>query len=775
MTKRPALPQLYEIPQQQIEEVARDLRWENAGCKVYYAVDAKDVIDFCFPLGSFDLSVPDLDGVAADQAALDFIFRRRPTFPLLLPHYVKELGDYFDAIQNSSTRAYEDLEMWRRMRFGLPTGGRAAALEAEGGGEEFDSLKKNIVRKLAVWLGVDSIGVDRFKRVLQDRRLLSLRELREQSKDPDLDEIMNNYKPAHADEIFKFLQSLIPPSVPAHKRAARVDACRRDAMAIDWVLYLNSKCATLKLQSSPVGSENDTPRYFFLYLSSAHKTEDLFTFLKARRWYPYFGPDGGGQKTFYHCHRNRKQTLLVGRTGWGTSPDEEIKRKRASDNLEQINAISKMISERTEKMEEACNDCILAGGQADSRCAWREVCQAIRDIEQKTADVPDLGLIAKLREFDGILKSHPRLAEKKTCLEELDELLRTRKVTNLALRRVFHQQTIAEIQSKVAAIGFEKSSSSTIHPSPPDHLLPLTILFPKLHHPYDRTQALIAQYASLDPDRSDELRQILIQAVTEYVQLDVEDASAENRDHDLARMLLNLAFGGTSGYYDVLDQSEMLRKSIDAIRAEPYYFLVCSLIASLRLQRNQDVHKYVTEGLRINPAEAFLYHARAFNTFSWRRSPEKADFCPKPIASCIEDENTALQKLNLVADDSIGRTRLKGAILNNLAFMQCFSQTGEFKEIYNLVKAQESFQQLLEIVPQHRWRAIPRFHHTEAYLEYQLARQSGAHRIDHLQAARSAITAALEAWPTDERFLRLQKQIEEAISHPAEPIAPFQG
>ena len=762
---RPRFPELYDIPQEEIEEVARDLRWQSAGCKVYFAVDAKDVIDYCFPLNPFDVSEQDLDKTAAEQTALDFVFCRRVPRPLLLPHYVDELAKYYDVIRNSSSRAYEDLEMWNRIRWGLAIGTRKMST-GEVVEEQFASLKKNIVRNLAVWLGIDLFGSERFRKILQ-HDLKSVADICKENNDPDLNRVIADYKPAWVNAIAEFLENKIPASTPEHKRVARVEASRRDAMAVDWLLYLNAKCSELKANNGERGTPEGVPRYLFLYMSSAPKTSQLFEFLRHQDWY---SPNGehNGQKMSLNYHRNRKQSLLVARTGWGG----EGSTSRTSANLDEIALISRMISETEKGLKEACDRCICDGYQGAVDCAWREICEAIKKVELKTSDVPDLGLISALTQYKGLLKARPRLSDQKLCLEELKEILDTGAMPDLALKRVLDQQSFAATQSLLAR-RLSESTSLNSALSLPEPLFSLTTIFSRLPPPYDRTQELIATYCSLDWERTDERRGVLLQAMHEFLALDEKLATPVSKEHELARLLLHLAFGGTGGFFDVIERSRQLRESVDQIRNDPYPFIVCSLIASLQLDRYVDTQRYATDALSLCPDEAFLHHARGVNTFSWKRHSEQRAFCSREIRTCVDDETTALAFLG---DQSRGggadpSNRLEGLVLNNLTFMQSYSSDGEFARIFDLKQAQIWFRDLLKVVPQSRWQQKPKYFHTEAYLEYQLACVTSGERMKHLNRASTAIGQALRIRPHDEVYLKFQKQVQNAILRPSsEPL-----
>jgi hypothetical protein len=545
-----------------------------------------------------------------------------------------------------------------------------------------------------------------------------------------------------------------------------------DAQAVDWLLYLNAECGKLPISNLEENITEAIPRYIFLYMSSAPKTAALFKFLMRQLWYPAIDTGAGSQKRAHNLHRNREQILLVARAGWGADGG----RDKTKVNVDEILLISSMMTKVEKSLGVACEKCVLQGGEGGPNCAWRDVCDAIKKVERKTADVPDLGLMSRLTQYKDILKARPRLSDQKICLEELDEILKTGIIPDLALKRVLDQQSFAATQSLLARRLVEPNTAgpSATLPTLPEPLLLLNEIFPKLTTPYDQTQAAIAKYSSLDLSETEERRSVLLQAMHEFLELDDKVKSPSNREHELARLLLHLAFGGESGSFDVIERSRQLRDGVAEVSKEPYLFVACSIIASLQLGRNVDTQRYASEAIKLSPEQAFPYHARGVNTFSWKRKPGQAAFCSMDTATCVTDEESALailQQNNNTGEHGESRYLL-GLVLNNLAFMQSFSNSGEFAQIFNLDKARQALDTLLQVFPRHGWRIKPGFFHTEAHLEYQLASSMPGERSKHLENARIAIESALKLRPQDKSYMSFRKYVEDAIRRPASQPLP---
>lgn len=187
---------------------------------------------------------------------------------------------------------------------------------------------------------------------------------------------------------------------------------------------------------------------------------------------------------------------------------------------------------------------------------------------------------------------------------------------------------------------------------------------------------------------------------------------------------------------------------------------------------------YVTEAMELRPEAAFLHHARGVNTFSWKRHTEQSKFCSRDILTCIEDETAAMYLLEHHSDqdaaDSDHAHYLKGVVLNNLTFMRSYSREGEFARIFDLDQARVSFESLVNTVPKDQWPRTPKYFHTEAYLEYQMARAFLEERLERLNNALKAIQRALQYRPGEEKYQRFRTQIETALRRPVTetPSAP---
>jgi hypothetical protein len=95
--------------------------------------------------------------------------------------------------------------------------------------------------------------------------------------------------------------------------------------------------------------------------------------------------------------------------------------------------------------------------------------------------------------------------------------------------------------------------------------------------------------------------------------------------------------------------------------------------------------------------------------------------------------------------------------------MQSYSPDKEFKQIFDLEKAQSSLAALLRVVPRNMWNLTPRYFHTEAHLEYQLALADTKDRAGHLHNAQTAVKHALDFRPNQRSYSALLKDIEAAI------------
>jgi len=427
---RAPIPDHYFTAPGEVDQLIYDLRLQMQGHSVLYGVDSKDVIDYCFPLNPYDSGEPDLDALAADQTALDELFTKTRYRPVLIPNYVAELAAHFSFVRSSADSAWQDLEICRRMTQGVDTGPDSIG---EDTSEEVVRISQNFVRKLAVWLGIDSIGAARFQQVISG----SLKRLSDLHV-PYIDEVLKALRPRHAPDIYRILKEEAERHGDPRKLPQRLQAAQTDAAAIDWLMNLNAACEEGFLMGKLPA------RYVFLYLSSAPKTSRIFADKGVRAALPVID---GRPFPFW---RSRRQLLLLASATRNAGEDTA----KIIENLEQSKSVCEMVAQIERSLgameATACASCVLRGGCGSPDCLWKDACVKVSSIGKATVDISNLGLVARIRTYSDLLRAKPKLREQKVFLGVLKTLVNSKELPDLALRRIEDRQVFA-LTNSVAA------------------------------------------------------------------------------------------------------------------------------------------------------------------------------------------------------------------------------------------------------------------------------------------------------------------------------------
>ena len=429
------IPEHFRISPHEIDLLIEDLEHERQGFTLYYAVDATEVVDYCFPVKIDFAGEPDIDKIAADQTAFDELFVKLRYRPVLIPHYVDELARYLNFTMASAESDYHDLAISRRM---LETAGDPEEFSRLLASSDINRVSEKFMRKVAVWMGIDSIGVDRLRQVIS-RSLVQLKDIEHGA----ILEVGKHYTPSYAGDIFTRLKNELINRVSAtsvdHRRLAqRLQAAQVDAAAIDWLAYVNSKC----IEAASTGG----PKCLFLYLSSLAKTRRIFRYLAEREQLPRFADD---KKSAFRFWRTRHQLLVLATASRNAEPKNY---EKVMDNLQRVRRLASLVREVESKFEPtrpSCNDCIAKGGRGDSDCEWGEACRLSREISQTPADISNLGLLAGIRSYANLLRKQPKAKDKADLHERLEflgilkQLVQNHELPDLALRAIEDKERFA--------------------------------------------------------------------------------------------------------------------------------------------------------------------------------------------------------------------------------------------------------------------------------------------------------------------------------------------
>lgn len=730
------IPEHFRISPPEIDLLIEDLDRERDGFSLYYAVDATEVIEYCFPVKIDFADEPDIDRIAADQTAFDELFVKLRYRPVLIPHYVDELAKYLSFTMATAESDYHDLAISRRL------------LESAGDPEEFsrllstrdiNRLSENFTRKLAVWMGLDSIGVDRLRQVIS-RSLLQLKDIEEGV----ILNLARDYVPTYASDIFTKLKGELisrPTTTPADRRklAQRLQAAQTDAAAIDWLVYINSKCIE--------AAANGGPKCLFLYLSSLSKTRRIFQYLAERDHLPRLA-DGNSPFRFW---RTRHQLLVL-----ATASRNAEKRdyEKIIDNLKAIRRLASLVREVESKFNQTmapCNDCITKGGSGVSDCEWKEACKLLHEITQTPADISNLGLLAGIRSYANLLRAKPKAKDKADREERLNflailrKLVQNRELPDLALREIEDKELFAYtknvlIQSYPAASqawgDTAPSSASLTEP-----LLFLKHTFPRIKQSsYCEIATTAFDYCDLPLAASEERSRLVSDTMRTFLSIDKGIDYPGGRDHELTRLLLFLCFSRGAGLSEVLDRSRKLADRYPESRAD---FLYVGIMAAKELSWYLDARDLIEEVLAFHSDDPVLYFWRSGNTFRWNKDPQMRHIFAPPLASCPTDAHRALALSNLRPD----WPSFESIVLNNLCYFLSYSKDAPFDAIFDLVAARECFDRLMTKHDERGTEAYAEFLHTGANLGLKEAESHAAGWESRLKEARGLIEEAIAIRP----------------------------
>lgn len=767
--KREDIPALLRTPVREIDNVIDDLKLEQAGCAIHYCVDAAEIVQFCFPLNPFLPSDIDLNEVASDQAALYELFYKRQDRPILLPHYVPELVRHFNFVHSNTEQNLETIGMIERLIEGAP-------LE-EDFEQSIDNIERNFEVKLAVWMGIGSIGARRLEDILSNR----LRKITEVQAS-FLQEFLGSYKPKIVDSIYRRQEASIRERLAGNtkKLDQRLTALRIDAAAIDWLLQLNNLSCQTK-HHLPNGAQ--VPKHLFLYVSSAPKTRRIFDLPEVREMLPQLSvpttdPGLPNSHSFrratssvrhFRIWRTRRQ-ISVRVTGARNTTDP----KDIIDNLHEIRSVANAVQKIEAVLPDHvdyCESCVMKGGKGKPDCESIVTCRYIlglqESINQGMEPVENLGLLARIQAYKQLLQGKPQRKDQKAYLDYLKAILKREDVPDAALRRIQSIQSLARLETVLAHQKMEGMLLPGVHEEPKPKLkathLPASRPwveeeYPVLAPPYDALEQAVFEYhRKTSVTRLGEKEALLDRAMAKFHELEKRITYPGSPDHELARCLIYFSFGGTEGERDAFRHSVRMAQQYPERSRD---FLRAGCFAAQELGRYQDVHNAASRGIEVEPSDWLFYHARSVNTFEWWQDAKMRKFCPTPLSSCIEDIRTAAK---LLPGTHHGFTRVTALIGNNLAYFSSFDSQPPFDAIFDLDTAWCGLKQLERVIPESEWTR-PAYFHTKAHLLFRTWRAAPnlPDAVEHLRTALQCIDVAISLRDTP-LYRELKRAIERGL------------
>ena len=693
-------PALFYTPLPQIDEVIADVELQARDVRLYYAVDAKEVVDFCFPLNPYSPSEPDLEAIANDQTALYEVFTLRDPRPVLMPHYAEEIDRHLRFVQATSQRASDELE---DIQSKLIEGAELPELAEQDSHQKVTSLESAFNRILSAAIGIESAGADRFNSLVS-KRLLEIGDI----DDPFVREAQQTYKPQLIEHICDILgrgfetRQLDRAELHQRRRSARIDA-----MVLDWLIHLNRTMADAYAAHRS--------RTLFLYLSSAPKTQKVFEDGRVQRELPKIN---GCTFSFW---RGRSQILLPATAGESNNPAHLKEHLAHFRNLcQEIQSISEEIA-KGRGVGNACDDCALQGGY-DSSCRWLAVCTRVKGMEEtmrkRTQPMLNLALLSRIKAYIRFLKLTPRIGSNREYFQQVQRLIADHGVADVALKRLLDTQSYSMSAALFARWTGQAVAGNiaSARPDQTDNALPpanrtFEFVFPHLAGPYSDIANTVYKYHRDIGANAEQKAEILKRAVLDFLEIDREKVALPISDHELTRCLLYLSFLGERGTQLALDNAKSM---VGVFPESQVDFLYVQLLAALRLRKHQDAHTTASEGIRLAPNDPRFYHGRSVNTFRWRIDEKSAPYCPLELDDAVVDGSRAIALYRTKSD---WYRPLITSACNNLAYLFTYRNSGEFELVYDLNRAQAMLDVMRANLDSSGWTE-PEYLHTAAHVQY---------------------------------------------------------
>lgn len=738
------------IPELQIiNEVISDLKLQQSGVKLIYAVDPFEIVDFCFPIMPGESKTRDLSVIADDQAALYEVFFLQPP-PVLLTEYAEEMERIVSFLNYELGHAYTKAQL---------VGEMIRQDDRRNKTMHDDATAKDFNITLAVVMGIYKLGVERFIEVQNRLTSLTLGKL-----GPIVRHISQSYQESYLvdiiyDQTLNFLgKKRLTKSVLQKKK----QPARDDARVIDKLIFLNNE-----LEKAFLSHQIDE-RCIFLYLSSADRTRVIFELDKIRENLPIID---GKRHSFYRT-RTHIFTYVVhkGRSLESNASITEMIKKLEktgeilrSDRLRQIN---KRLSSRDD-----CKKCILEGGEFDN-CRWLDTCRKVQSIENLFHDqklrMQNLGLAASIKNYKQLLDGKPERLDEERYFDAFTKIYQDGTIGDLALQKVRDLQRLMRAQ-----IGFQQFLTDTI-----------TIA---IERPFLRgmdTVTGIDQYMPVKPEvLSKEYTAILyllvnyfrtydslsrsgnLEAAFDYF-LNLELRTKElTGEHELVRCYLYLTHPEGEGdhlAYEHAKEMLALHKQLE----QEFLYVLCW--CARRLKKFDESLQLGTKAIHSYPQDARFYHGRCLTYFAWLNDAQEIEILQPTVVeeylgTAIQDAQRAIDLYSL--SDKTNENVI-GANYNNLAYLYAFQPESC---CYDLIKSRRALTSLKKIINKDIWyKQHPEYLHTEAHLEYHeyLEGRRGGKDKDYLNKklanARREIDLALSILQK-ELYKQLKDDIEKAF------------
>jgi hypothetical protein len=702
-----------------VKQVIEDIELEQRGATLYYALDPYDIVSYCFPIGTEERLVRDLDQLADEQAALYEVASARTPPPVILEEYADEIDSIFTFLETHVAKAYDKtrtlaalIKQVQDQRAGLTNKIRRGLKQKE------DPKDFNVV--LAVVLGMYKLGSERFQELFNRVSQPANPEVQQM-----LWELSEEYRES---ETTDWLKEKIRSVVRKEKQGSAED----DARAIDRLFFLNSRLEKAYLEKRLPN------RHIFLYLSSAGRSANVFALPEVQARFPVID----GKRVSIHRLPEHIFTRLV-HSGPSENPlvqsAESLERLHKVEDLLRRDRANRLNRKLSTQAQRDCTQCLLEGGTEANygNCPYLVTCQAMQDLgervsEQRARTIQNLSLMSAAQQYLELRTVQADSPEEQKFLDFFISVTQDEKLRLRNDERI--QQVNRLIKLQIAFRDFLPSSrvKSDTGPIVQDKkILHLFSVF-RQQHRYPEVFARLDDCETALP---------VHEKLTHYEEAakaftDIDAPAEEVReDHELVRSILYLDCPTDAG--DTL-AFEHAREMLDNYKKYKPEFRLVLALAAPRVRRFDEGEWYAVQGISENPDDPRLHYARARNCILWIRAfHDHPDREVKRKLAIFEQHEC----IRLCPPPDSPYPFLRAVGYNNLAYFYCFNDSFTEVDDEDLKRARENIDQLKREIPKSEWldKGI-NFFHTEALVEWYEA--AALRRAGELERARFKLGCA---------------------------------
>lgn len=764
---------------EKIKEVIQDMEHVKSGVKFHFAIDPYELVDFCFPGSSLKKTpkFPDQNykQITHDQIALYHVFFGISSKPILLKDYKSEIQGILEYIGSTISNAFKVAKILQGNLFKDNNINLFTTVKTDA---DINILKKNFSLILAIAMDRFSEGIDRFKRIYDERLTIDILDLgaKTQTEKDLINQIYKSYK--HTDLVDKVLRKTVDAIIKDLEEKSQkinlqnerkisegnhnltqsleigldkiIENTFTDTLVLDHIIYLNKELENAYKQKML------SDRHIILYLSAAPKTKKFFELDEVKEKMPKIDDKS------IQIWRTRDQVFAYVANRDPNRDKVIANLERVSDSLDKIKAFDDNFKR--------CSKCALDGQHPKKDCLQRRVCNEIKaqieSISTTRLQAYNLGLIANFQEYAQIVNELKKKKETDFIAYFKELYSNNENLSHEALEKKEHLQWLIisklqftnmlpeqfQIEQQRQQTELTSNDTSSIVPIDVMSGIPYVPSLSKVKSGYyeNISQAIYNSY------RFPQKVECFFEALEAFLKQDsiINEVHVE---HEFFRALLYLIIPvleehrlgrnegiskeGFEGYYkkcyqfSLVHVQYMLNKwnkfSIDREDEkikQKYCYLACW---SNRLLKNYIISNELSlEYINTWPENPDFYHNISLNTYFWFKEDP---ICPYSLQDAIEYANKAIKLFNnqYYISQRKEYLELMRTSYNNIAYMHA-EIASEYNEKYDdnfpiildfwdsaLKNAYKALNSLHELNKDESSTIRAEYLHTEAYLEFQ--------------------------------------------------------